>query len=108
MTEILDLGMGHTLQFTSWKPDRSIPENAERYKDLDDIEKYGALVRHKKPDGSECCGSVRFDTPEVNRVDPNRGPGWQVESWEPLTISPSLLCSCGDHGFIRSGKWVPA
>jgi Family of unknown function (DUF6527) len=40
-------------------------------------------------------------------------PRWQVESWEPLTISPSVLCSldkggCGAHGFIREGKWVPA
>lgn len=31
---------------------------------------------------------------------------WQIESWEPLTLSPSLLCHCGDHGFIRGGRWV--
>jgi hypothetical protein len=48
---------------------------------------------------------------------------WQVQTWEPLTISPSLLCKmprfgpdnkaipgteCGDHGFIRGGRWVRA
>jgi hypothetical protein len=37
------------------------------------------------------------------------GHGWHLESEEPLTISPSLLCrACGHHGFIRDGKWVPA
>ncbi len=38
---------------------------------------------------------------------------WAVESWEPLTVSPSLLCTpdkggCGDHGFIKQGRWVLA
>jgi hypothetical protein len=35
--------------------------------------------------------------------------GWDVEQEEPLTISPSLLCHvCGNHGFIREGRWIPA
>jgi hypothetical protein len=35
--------------------------------------------------------------------------GWEVVSLVPLTLSPSLLCrTCGHHGFIREGKWVPA
>ena len=29
-------------------------------------------------------------------------------AYDPLTVAPSLLCACGDHGFIRDGKWVPA
>lgn len=34
---------------------------------------------------------------------------WKLESEEPLTLSPSLLCPvCQHHGFIRDGKWVPA
>lgn len=38
------------------------------------------------------------------------GPeGWTVESKEPLTISPSILCgACNIHGFFREGKWVSA
>lgn len=38
------------------------------------------------------------------------GPnGWTVESVDPLTISPSILCgSCGLHGLWRDGRWVPA
>lgn len=72
------------------------------------LERYGLVVKHKKPDGSDCWGSVRFDTPEMRALEPGRVPGWKVEFWDPLTISPSLQCSCGDHGWIRGGKWVPA
>jgi hypothetical protein len=52
-----------------------------------------------------CGGSVPFDIPENESVD---GPKWSVESWDPLTLSPSLLCHCGDHGWIREGRWVIA
>lgn len=41
----------------------------------------------------------------------NRGggqDGHQLISSDPLTISPSLLCSCGDHGFLKQGEWRPA
>lgn len=34
---------------------------------------------------------------------------WQVQQTEPLTIAPSILCgTCGTHGWIRDGHWVPA
>jgi hypothetical protein len=34
---------------------------------------------------------------------------WEVGQDSPLTLSPSILCrACGDHGFIRDGKWVRA
>lgn len=65
----------------------------------------GLLESHRSPDGRECSGSVTFDVPEAEGL---KGPRWTVESWEPLTISPSILCSCGWHGFIRGGRWVPA
>lgn len=47
------------------------------------------------------------------RTGPATGPwsaaAWLVEQAEPLTISPSLLCTaCKRHGFIRNGLWVPA
>lgn len=50
-------------------------------------------------------GSVIFDVPgnEDERVR------WQLESLDPLTVSPSVACTtCGHHGFIRQGAWVPA
>jgi hypothetical protein len=36
------------------------------------------------------------------------GTGWTLVSKEPLTVTPSLACGCGDHGFITNGKWVSA
>lgn len=58
-----------------------------------------------RPAGAECAGVVFFDVPG-NEVD---RPKWTVECWEPLTLSPSILCGlCGNHGFIRGGRWVEA
>lgn len=65
----------------------------------------GLIESHRAPDGRECGGSVTFDVPEAEGLN---GPRWTVESMDPLTISPSVLCSCGHHGFIQAGRWVPA
>jgi len=106
----LDLGHEHWLRFSAWAPDRAIRENAERYQNTPDIARAGATILHpsKGADGTlvggDCIGSVLFDVPG----SPLQGPKWAVESWEPLTLSPSVACSCGDHGFIRDGRWVPA
>lgn len=113
----LDLGHDHSLRFTCWAPDRSIQANAERYAGVPDVDRWGAIVRHRVgPNGPGmpadqstgwCEGVITFDGPVQQQVHPG-APMWTVESWEPLTLSPSLLCHCGDHGFIREGRWVPA
>jgi len=37
----------------------------------------------------------------------NTEHGWQIQSTDPLTVTPSILCSgCGTHGFITAGSWV--
>lgn len=42
-------------------------------------------------------------------VKPEAPNGWDLVSADPITLSPSLLCrTCGHHGFIRDGRWVPA
>lgn len=105
--KLIDLGDNHTLKYYGWYPDRSINP---QYADIPDIEKCGASVSHLKPDGTACESFIHFDTPEIRRVF-GGDHFWQVQSWEPLTVSPSLLClaeGCGDHGFIRDGKWVRA
>ena len=107
MSQEIDLGEDHVLRFTQWKPDRDLNP---QYAHLSDVDRLGAVVRHKTPDGGDCMSGIYFDTPETKRVIAEAFPDrstWTVESWDPLTISPSLLCrACGDHGFIREGKWV--
>lgn len=106
----VDLGDGHWLEYVGWHPDRDTPSNAERFSGIADIERCGATVYHlsTKTESGMCAGFVHFDTPELARVFTNPHSRWQVISWEPLTLSPSILCSCGDHGFIRDGRWVRA
>lgn len=113
----VDLGDDHWLTRICWSTDRELNP---QYEGVADVERWGAMIWHRRPDGSLCHGAITFDTPEVRAVLAVRAePGknvWQVEQWEPLTISPSVLCrfpldgggTCGDHGFIRAGRWVRA
>lgn len=96
----IDLGHDHKLRFACWDPDRELNP---QYDSIPAVEKYGAIIDH-----GECSSFVTFDGEVSRKLEPDR-PRWTVESWDPLTISPSVLCRrCGDHGFIRNGKWVPA
>lgn len=90
----LDFGEGRSLRFTHHG---------------DDI--VGAIDSHPCLKGlcePTCEGSISFAVPEAAAVA-NDHACWNVESWQPLTLSPSLLCRCcGNHGFVREGKWVDA
>jgi hypothetical protein len=56
--------------------------------------------------GMLCYGFVAFDTPEARAVTTEAAPKWEVQSWDPLTLAPSLLCThCRHHGFLRQGEW---
>lgn len=104
MAEWIDIGHGFSYSFIGWAPDRDIPANAERFKDIPDIPRVGALI--KCPHETE--GMIYFDTPEVREVFAH-GPFWTVISYKPLHVEPSILrreCQC--HGFIRDDKWIPA
>lgn len=92
--EVLDLGDNHTLTFASYLEDAHA----------------GASIMHLKPDGSPCDSFIAFaDRSWAKEFSPGSIATWVVEQEEPLTLSPSLLCrACGDHGFIREGKWVRA
>lgn len=103
--EEVDLGDNHWLRFIGWHPDRKLNP---QYKDIPDCDIVGANIRHLKSDGSECNGFVHFDIETVKQLF-SQYERWTVESWNPLTLSPSILCEiCGDHGFIKNGKWVKA
>lgn len=72
----------------------------------DDPEPYMAHWWHRRaiPDGREwCLGAFQWRKPDERIL----GPLWDLVSLDPLTVSPSLLCGCGAHGFIRDGRWLP-
>lgn len=100
----LDFGSGVTGRFTVWAPDRELNPGLA---DQPDVDPYGLIITHPLPGGDVCCGGITFDG-EVARLHSPDGPRWVVEQLEPLTLSPSILCDCGFHGFIRDGRWVPA
>ena len=65
----------------------------------------GFLVTHPGADGEPCLSPSGHFIP-THSESPVR---WTIDSMQPLTLSPSLACRvCGDHGFIREGRWVPA
>jgi hypothetical protein len=100
-----DFGHGVTGYFVGWAPDLELNP---QYDGIPDEPRYGVILNHPTPAGGPCSSCAVFDGETVRRLEPNR-PVWTVQSWEPLTISPSVLCrACGHHGFIRDGKWVPA
>lgn len=100
----MDLGNDHWAEYSAWAPDRDLnPQDAH----LPDVPRWGILIYHRNPAGEWCAGFCTFSGGVQREVAPN-ATTWTVESWDPLTISPSVLCSCGDHGFIRNGRWEPA
>lgn len=105
MNEIIDFGGGVTGYWLAWRPDRDIPSNAALYAGIADIDKCSLVLNHKTPQGEDHQGCITIDTPETQKVF-SAYPKWQVGSWEPLTLTPSVLCSCGWHGFITAGRWV--
>lgn len=87
---VMDLGCGVLAKFYPLHDDASI--------------KAGIIYEHPDGKGGRCWGGAPFEG--VNPVDPR---GWKVQSLDPLTLLPSLLClTCRHHGFIRTGKWIPA
>jgi len=63
-----------------------------------------ASVCHKTTQG-ECCGYIALrGHPNPEGVDT-----WEFDgNYELPTLSPSVLCKCGFHGFIRGGIWESA
>lgn len=101
----IDLGNDHWAHFVGHGGE-GITQNGQP---VPWTEKYGLSVIHRcaKTESGWDEGFVTFDIPENTEGDAR--PKWKVESWDPLTLSPSLLQrGCGDHGFVRDGKWVRA
>lgn len=97
MSDPFELGHGHIGEYTSYHPAGA----------LNPVERYGLLIKHSTPSGNPCMGSVIFNSEAAKKAEPNKDY-WDVQDWHSLTLSPSILCSCGDHGWIKEGRWVPA
>ncbi len=56
--------------------------------------------------------TCRDDRRTLCWIDVTSGQRHRLTNEDPehLTVEPSVLCpvGCGDHGFIRDGKWVAA
>lgn len=103
--EYTDIGHGVRIAFAGWHPDRELNP---QYEHMPDVDRYGLIIEHPVAGGGECRSFATLDQPVVQQLEPGK-PVWTVESWEPLTLSPSILCrACGHHGFIQDGRWVPA
>lgn len=101
--DTLDLGSGYSLRWLAWSPERDIEANRVRYEGVEDVERYGAIIVCPHTEGA-----ITFASDTQRAIAPERN-AWTVESWEPLTLSPSILRrECGCHGFIRDGQWVAA
>lgn len=90
----IDLGDGHKIVFSEYKGEKRVCAN----------------VLHPPVEG-KCDGDgfIAFEGRSWARSFEARIATWTIESDEPFTLSPSILCrACGDHGFIRGGKWVRA
>ena len=89
----LDLGDEHYLQWTNYHGER-----------------VGGNIIHKsdKTESGWCGGAFTITGSKWN-VDYPEHAHWQLSGPEDKpTLSPSFQCHCGDHGFIREGKWVRA
>lgn len=91
----LDLGDEHWAMFYTDEAHRDLEGNAAHV---------GIIITHRCPQSES--GWMQGSAPFIGQVH------WTVESWEPLTLSPSVYMpkpyGCGDHGFIRNGKWQRA
>lgn len=64
---------------------------------------------HLKADSTWCSGWIVFKGSAWDKEFSTPITNWDVVQREPLTLSPSILChTCGSHGYIRDGRWVPA
>ncbi len=60
------------------------------------VPSYGETrLRHLCLDGIERIGFIEESHEIVS------------EPRSPLTVTPSIICECGAHGFVTEGAWVP-
>ena len=119
----IDLGDNHAYKFFSWNPDRELNP---QYDAIADIPRMGASVVHLTRKGEPCQSAIHFDLPAVHQLEEHtkrwcaakgiaygKYPTWAVQSFEPLSVTPSLLCTIGKAAAAITdsspkAKWVRA
>lgn len=105
--EVYDLGNGYSFEFLRWSPDRELNP---QYDGLPDAEKICILI--SCPHGNNGCCHLKQKSHQADyeRIFGNSANWWDVQVWEPLTMSPSIqfLTPKCCHGYIRQGRWVDA
>ena len=93
-TDYIDIGDDHSIKYIEYK----------------EFGPVGINVKHLTKEGKVCNGWVPFKGKAWEQgFAPGQIEAWDIKSEDPLTLEPSILCTvCGDHGFIRLGRWVVA
>jgi hypothetical protein len=68
----------------------------------------GASICHERSGASphgQCCGYI-----SLRGKDPSyTGATWEFDGdYNKPTLLPSVLCSCGFHGYVKDGNWINA
>lgn len=102
----IDLGHDHHARKFGWHPDRDLNP---QFEGIPDVDFAGVAVAHPKiGHKGEWCVSAAHIKGAIEAVLGSNIPVWDLVSEDPLHVEPSLLCrTCGDHGWIRNGLWVP-
>lgn len=92
-THDLDLGDGHWIDWSYYKD-----------------ECCGGIITHTTAaTGSGfCAGAFTIRGSKWDLDYPGRASWKFNEVFAAPTLEPSFLCHCGDHGFVREGRWVKA
>lgn len=89
----LDLGDGHWLRWSQY-----------------DGQRCGGIITHTSDKTeSGLCWAAFWTDDRYGKASGKDIPVWKLSGPpEAPTLSPSFRCPCGDHGFVREGKWVRA
>jgi hypothetical protein len=91
----IDLGNGHFARFFVEGDDSDFVSEGDDRPPAGFFHVHPSKGQRHVPKGDPCAGSVSFGR-------------WTLVSLDPLHVEPSILCSCGRHGYVRAGRWEEA
>jgi hypothetical protein len=110
----LDLGDGHYLDWTTYEGERCggiishTKDQALYESQMAKLKESGNYDEEVAEFYRLCQGAITIKG-STSAIKHARQAVWEMTgTFEQPTFSPSFLCHCGDHGFVREGKWVRA